>query len=237
MTDRRLLVALVFSLLLALTAFAQHQAPPAQHAQHGSGQQELEQELTHASKEAAGEEGGGHAEFKQSPSVQFLGRITGLNVHQAYWLAIILNFLVIAGVVGYFSKAKMPGVFRGRTESIQKGIAEARKASEEANARLSDIEARLSRLDAEITDMRKSAEAEAAKEEQRIHASIEEEKNKIIQSAEQEIATAAKFARRDLKAYAAELAVSLAEKKIRIDAATDEALVSNFVEQLGKDGR
>jgi F0F1-type ATP synthase membrane subunit b/b' len=44
-------------------------------------------------------------------------------------------------------------------------------------------------------------------------------------------------AQRELKAYAAELAVSLAEKRIKVDAATDRALVETFVGQLGKDGK
>jgi hypothetical protein len=39
-----------------------------------------------------------------------------------------------------------------------------------------------------------------------------------------------------LKSYAAELAVDVAEKKIRIAKATDETLVREFTAQLGKDG-
>ena len=44
---------------------------------------------------------------------------------------------------------------------------------------------------------------------------------------------AAKSARRELTAYAADLAVGLAQKQIRIDAATDQALVRNFAGELG----
>ena len=44
---------------------------------------------------------------------------------------------------------------------------------------------------------------------------------------------------RELKIYAADLAVSLAEKKITVDEATDKDLVRSFTEQInpGKDGR
>ncbi|HYL15109.1 MAG TPA: ATPase, partial [Terriglobales bacterium] len=56
---------------------------------------------------------------------------------------------------------------------------------------------------------------------------------KIIQSAEQEIAAAAKSARRELKAYAADLAVSMAQRQIRVDSDTDQALVRTFADQLG----
>ena len=44
------------------------------------------------------------------------------------------------------------------------------------------------------------------------------------------------MARRELKAYAATLAVNLAEKKIHVDPQTDEALVNSFVRELGGNG-
>ena len=114
---------------------------------------------------------------------------------------------------------------------------EARRASEEANRRLGDIEGRLSRLGSDIAELKKKSEADAAAEEERIRLSAEEEGRKIVRSAEEEIEAAAKAARRDLKAYTAELAVSLAEKRIQIDPQTDQALMNTFVRQLGKDGR
>ncbi len=45
-------------------------------------------------------------------------------------------------------------------------------------------------------------------------------------AAEQEIAAASRVAQRDLKSFAAGLAVDLAEKKIHVDDATDKALVA-----------
>ena len=39
--------------------------------------------------------------------------------------------------------------------------------------------------------------------------------------------------RRQLTAHAADLAVSLAQKQMQVDAATDQALVRNFSSQLG----
>jgi len=98
------------------------------------------------------------------------------------------------------------------------------------------VEGRLSRLDADIAAMRREAEENAKAEEQRILAASEEERRRIVASAEQEIEMSANAARRELKAYVGELAVQLAEKKIRINKDTDEALVSAFTNQLGKDG-
>ena len=49
---------------------------------------------------------------------------------------------------------------------------------------------------------------------------------------QQEIAAAAKLARRELTNYAANLAVSLAARQIKVDPATDQALVQGFAREL-----
>jgi F-type H+-transporting ATPase subunit b len=198
--------------------------------------------LAHESREAAGEEEDEAAQFKKAPAVLWLSHLLGISPHAAWTVAIILNFAVLAGLIVFALKKNLPGAFRSRTATIQKGLEEARKASEEANRRLADVEARLAKLDEELGAIRATAEAEAAAEEQRIQAAAEEDKRKIVAGAEAEIAAAAKTARRELKAYAADLAVTLAEKRIHVDQSTDQALVRSFVSQLNnsdanKDGR
>jgi F-type H+-transporting ATPase subunit b len=190
-------------------------------------------QLAHESNEAAGEGKDEMAEFKESASVRMIGRLTGLNLQQSYWLSLVLNFVVIAAVIVWAARKYLPGMFRDRSAAIQKAMQEAQKASQEAQRRLAEIESRLMKLDAEIGAMRNAAEKEAAVEEARIKAAAEEDARKLVVSAEQEIAAAAKAARRQLTAYAADLAVALARKQIHVDAATDQALVRNFAGQLG----
>jgi F-type H+-transporting ATPase subunit b len=199
-------------------------------------------QLAHESREAAGEEKDEMEEFKHSASVRLVSRITGLNLQQSYWLCFILNFAVIAALFVWAGRKYLPGMFRDRTAAIQRAMQEAQKASEEARRKLAEIETRLQKLDVEIGMMRDQAEKEGAVEEARIQATAEEDARKIVASAEQEIAAAAKAARRQLTAHAAELAVGIAAKQIRVDAATDQALVRDFAAQLatsdksGKDG-
>jgi F-type H+-transporting ATPase subunit b len=205
------------------------------------------QELTHASNESAGrtpqaattesgpkQEEDEEAAFKFSPAVQWISKITGLSLVSAYWACIALNFAIVAFAIVWFLKSSLPAMFRGRTQDIQKGIEEARRSSEDAGRRLREIENRLSQLSVEIGDMQKHAEAESRAEEERILASIAEEKKKIVEAAEQEIGQASNTARRELQKYAADLAVSIAEKSIRVDAAEDRDLVEDFVQQLGR---
>jgi len=190
-------------------------------------------QLAHETREAAGEEADETAQFKQSPSVVWISRKLHLDLRNAYWLCLVLNFVAVGGVIVWAGKKFLPGMFAARTAAIQKAMQEAQKASEEARRRLAEIESRLMKLDVEIGMMRNAAEKEAAAEEARIQAAAEEEKNKIVAAAEQEIAAAAKAARRQLTAHAADLAVGLAQKQIRVDAPTDQALVRNFARELG----
>ncbi|HXM59594.1 MAG TPA: ATP synthase F0 subunit B [Terriglobales bacterium] len=205
-----------------------------QQSSASSNEVSLSQQLVKETREAAGEDDA--SQFKHSPAVRLIAKLTGLNLEHAYWVCVLLNFVVIAAAISWLSKKNLPGLFRNRTASIQKAMEEARKASQEANRRLAEIEARLSKLDVEIGGMRAAAEKEAAAEEQRIKTAAAEDARKIVESAEQEIAAAAKSARRELKAFAAELAVSLATKQIRVDPATDQALLRDFAQQLSANG-
>jgi len=190
-------------------------------------------QLAHESREAAGEEKDETAEFKQSASVRLISKWTGLDLQRSYWLSVITNFAVVAAVIIWAGRKYLPGMLQARTAAIQKAMQEAQKASEEARRLLGEIESRLMKLDAEIGMMRDAAEKEGAAEEERLKAAAQEDAHKIVAAAEQEIAAAAKAARRQLTAYAADLAVGLAQKQIRVDAATDQALVRNFAGQLG----
>src|SRR5579863_7525233 len=119
-------------------------------------------QLAHETREAAGEEKDEMAEFKQSASVQLISRLTGLNLQRSYWLSVVFNFVVIAGVLFWGGRKFLPGLFRDRTSAIQKAMQEAEKASEEARRKLAEIESRLMKLDVEIGMMRNAAEKEAA---------------------------------------------------------------------------
>lgn len=239
-------VAVLLLTLAGLSLAQEHKAanppPPAQpeasaqpQNQPAAAPQGAQQELVEASREAAGEDE--NAQFKQSPSVRWVAHATGTSLATAYWLSVGLNFAVVAIAIIVAVRKFMPAMFRGRTASIQKAMEEARKASEDANRRLGEIESRLGKLDQEIASLRSASDEEGRREEERIQAAAEEDRKKVVQTAEQEIAAAARSARSQLKAYAADLAVGLAEKKIAIGTGEDRELVRRFVERLGKDGK
>lgn len=197
-------------------------------------------ELVEATKASEGEESEKEDQttgLKHSSSVQWIAKKTGMSVEAAYWIAMLINFAIVFAAIGALMKSQLPSYFRTRNEAIQRGILEARAASEDAQRRLADIETRLAKLDTEVAQIRSEAEKESAGEEARIRAAAETDAKRILEAAEQEIEAAGRQARRDLKGLAADLAVDLAARKIHVDAAMDESLVKNFVAQLGRDGR
>jgi F-type H+-transporting ATPase subunit b len=249
----------VLSQIPAASAFAQQQ-PPEQPSQPSSEQKKavnqadsphtsFGRELAEETNEATGAEKEENANLKYSGTVRLLARVTGLNIRQAHWLALGINFAIIVAVIVWAGRKYLPSLFRNRTEAIQQALAEARAASEDANRRLADIEARLRQMDVEIEKMQSAAEKEADAEAERIRKTTEEDMRKVVLAAEHEIAAAAKQARRELSAHTADLAISLARKQINVDSNTDQVLVRTFASHLtpndsshtndsgGKDGR
>lgn len=189
-------------------------------------------ELVKETREAAGEDEEENANLKHSSSVRWLAAKTGLPVHQAHLLSSGLNFVIVAVVIIWAGRKYLPSMFRNRTAGIQQALQEARTASEDANRRLADIESRLRDLDAEIGQMKTNAEREANAEEERIRKGTEDDIRKVVVAAEQEIARAAKQARRELTTHTASLAITLASRQIHVDTATDQRLVHTFAVEL-----
>jgi F-type H+-transporting ATPase subunit b len=178
--------------------------------------------------------------YRKSPSVVWLGRKLGIGTERASTLSELGNFVLFALGVGWLVVVFLPKAFpamvpRNRTAAIQKSLADARTATEEARARLSGVEERLAKLDGEIAAMRAHAEQDSATEEQRIKATVEEEKKKILASAEQEIAAATMHAQKQLQQHAAELAIEQAARKLVVSAETDRLLVQGFAQRLAGD--
>jgi F-type H+-transporting ATPase subunit b len=173
-------------------------------------------------------------QYRMSAPVVKLGALLGMKPETAANVFTLFNILILVGGVGYGLLKVLPKVFRNRSTAIQKHLVDARTATEEATARLSSVEDRLARLDDQIAAMRAQSEADSARDEQRILASVEDEKNKILAAAEAEIQSATTLARREIQKYAAELAVEQAARKLVVTAETDRLLVESFAHKLGE---
>ena len=101
----------------------------------------------------------------------------------------------------------------------------------------SDIEARLAKLDTEVAEIRTSAEQEAAAEEKRIKQAAEEDKQKVLQAVETEITPSPAMPVASLRAMPRRWRSIWRRARFALTSPTDHALVREFVDQLGKDGR
>jgi F0F1-type ATP synthase membrane subunit b/b' len=144
------------------------------------------------------------------------------------------NFALLAGALGYIAYKKGGAFFAARSEAIRRGLDEAARASREAEARYAEMERRLANLGEEVEKLKAQASEEAGAEGERVRAETGRAIQKAGDQAAQDIAAAAKAARQELRAYGAEMAVSLAEKRIRerLTPDSDGALVATMLKDL-----
>ena len=144
------------------------------------------------------------------------------------------NFALLAGGLGYMFAKHAPAYFAGRNAEIRKSLEEGAELQREANARTAAMEARLKNLESEISEMRTKAKADIAAEGDRIQAETVAAMAKVQAHAETEIAAAAKTERAQLKTYAADLALRIAEDKLRgqLNSQVDAGLMQGFLKGL-----
>jgi F-type H+-transporting ATPase subunit b len=210
------ILVLVF---IAVVVSAQHSEPASQPKAPAGGAEAVHPggpASTHA--EAAAKHGEGH---EQHPMP-----------NEIWWKW--ANFFILAGLLGWLISKHAGAFFNSRSDQIQRGIAEATKTRQDAEARAAEIERRVNSLSAEVDALRQRSKQEIAREGERVRAETEATLKKIQAQAEADIASAVKHATQDLKAYSARLALELAERQVRaqVDASVQERLAGDFVEEL-----
>jgi F0F1-type ATP synthase membrane subunit b/b' len=110
---------------------------------------------------------------------------------------------------------------------------------EASQAQLKAVEQKLNGLEAEITAYKANAIREMEAERQRIEQSSAEEGARILESARAQMSVAVRAAKLELKRYAAQKSVSLAEDKIRsrLDDSRRKQWVRQFVATIGSKER
>ncbi|MDA8241105.1 MAG: ATP synthase F0 subunit B [Nitrospiraceae bacterium] len=146
------------------------------------------------------------------------------SLFKAYFWPII-NFLVLVFLLVYaMKKADIKGYFKKRTELIEQSLKEAREAKELAQKALAQVEERLRVKDTEIEEIIASARVSGEKEKARLVEEGAKLQEKILEQAKTNIDFEVKQAKSAIKKEAAELAMELAEKKLKEKLTKEEQL-------------
>jgi F-type H+-transporting ATPase subunit b len=133
-----------------------------------------------------------------------------------------INFAVLLGALGYLLKKPAQEFFESRKNEITTGLERGRKAEEEASRRMSEIEQRLGRLSSDLTALKSQAEAESAKERERIVTEAKQEVERVTEQSRQEIDRIAKGIEKSIKEKIADAVVERAGRKIETDITADD---------------
>ena len=141
-------------------------------------------------------------------------------------IAKVFNFAVLAGVLVYFLKTPIVTYLASRSTEIRQDLVAAAELGEQARAQLKQIDERMKELPAELDTLR----ARGAEDMRAASA----ERERLLEQTRREIETRLRIARRELTAHAADLAVTVAEQRIRRTITPDDQirLVDRYAAEL-----
>jgi len=150
----------------------------------------------------------------------------------------IINFLILVIILVKFGKKPIQTFLQQRTEMIAKTLQEAKEAKEAAQKALQEVEGRLKSKDAEIEAIIAAAKRSGEQEREQIIADSARLKEQILEQAKTNIAFEVKHAKEVIKAEAVELAMELAEKKLkdRLTKDEQEKLLQDSLVKIGGKG-
>jgi len=146
----------------------------------------------------------------------------------------VVNFVVLFGGLTFLLYKPARKFLAERGKTIEQTIKEAGSNRQDAEAKLKKTQVRLKELEVETTRMRKEAESEGKAEEELIIKLARQETERLKQLARQEIELISKLGIRELKEYAAGLAMQQAEKSIieKITNKDHKLLIDKAIERL-----
>jgi F-type H+-transporting ATPase subunit b len=150
----------------------------------------------------------------------------------------IINFLLLVVILFKFAKKPMQSFFQKRTELIEKTLNEAKEAKAISLKALQEVETRLKAKDAEIEAILAASRKSGEHERDSIIAESDRLKAKILEQAKTNIDFEVKHAKEVIKAEAVELAMELAEKKLKDKLTKDEQerLLDDSLVKIGGKG-
>jgi F-type H+-transporting ATPase subunit b len=133
-------------------------------------------------------------------------------------------FIVAAFVLHRFLGKPVSNGLQARKELIARALVEARQERDDALRQLAEVESRLAGLSAEVAAIGDRSRSEADAENARIQRATEAELVRLRESAKREIEAAIKSASTELRRFASEESIRLAEQFITSEISSDDDL-------------
>jgi F-type H+-transporting ATPase subunit b len=152
------------------------------------------------------------------------------------FLGKVINFVVLVGGLIYLLRSPLGNFLEGRTRSLDHALRDAKDSRVGAEKRQQEIEDRLKKIGREMEHIRREAETEGKMIQERILQEAKAGANRLKLLSRQEIEMLAQAGIREIKQYAAELAIALAQEKIqsKIKKEDQSLLIDRSIERLEK---
>ena len=146
----------------------------------------------------------------------------------------IANFAILVGLLVYFLKTPVSVYLASRATAIRRDLVTAAEMRASAAAQLAEIERKLQSLPAELAALKAQGAQDVAAEQARIAQAAAVERERLIQQTRREIEMRLRVARRELTEHAAQLAVRIAEERIKRTITPEDQmrLVDRYTAQL-----
>lgn len=150
----------------------------------------------------------------------------------------ILNFIVLILVLKKIVWPNIRERARRRSAALAQKLDDAKRARDEASARVAEYDRRLKAIDDEMSFIVQQIRAEAEAERARVVTAANEHSARLRREADFSISQETKQLKIDLEREVAQRALQAAEKllRARVDDAVDRALQEEFLAAVGRQG-
>lgn len=149
-------------------------------------------------------------------------------------IAKAVNFAALLGVLVYFLRTPIAQYLAGRRETVRADLVTAKTLRTSAEEQLRQVRERLTELPAEIEALRARGTDDLANERVRLTEATAREREKVLETTRRDIERQSRLARRELTQFTADLAMSIARRRIEtaITPADQQRLIERYAKEV-----
>lgn len=148
----------------------------------------------------------------------------------------VFNFAIVVAILAYFLTKPIKKGLAGRSEEIEKALADAKQAKEDAEAKFAEYDRKLTQATEEIAEISAAIKREGELEKQKIIANAKAMAEQIEKDAGKAADLEIAKAKAQLQREAVELAVGVAEDLLKKNFTKDDdtRLIDEYMQKVGE---